>query len=279
MRSVRGMCAMHTAHSVRWQSARPEAERQPRDELIMRIDSLAWLAKVQPEKLDALILQFTLRDWEEFDLLRPGVLRNTSRFVVQLPLFIPEKALSSWRAVLARVYRAGFRAFMASQVWQLPLFDDFNDIELWAAETIYCLNDAAALFLDGLGFERRVLPCENDMQNLYESRERTGVIPLYARPKLFISRVPCMRHGDIAADRTGEYRADIRDGILELTPLIPMSWFQYRFALEDMGYHRFLIDLSAEKPSQNTFRRMLRHYDQGESVQPSSAFNYKEGLS
>jgi putative protease len=276
----RDVCDGRDAAGGRYAMRPGDFDHTPADELIMRIDNLAWLAKVQPEKLDALILNFTLHDWEEFDAARPSVLRNKDRFVVQLPLFISEKEIGLWRRVVLRLYKTGFMAFMASQVWQLPLFDGLDNIDLWAAETVYCLNDAAGIFLSSLGFKRRVLPLENDLFNLSAARDRTGIIPLYARPKLFISRVPPgLRTGDICRDRTGEYRADIQGGILELTPIIPMGWFQYRFDLEDMGYSRFLIDLSAEKPSQNTFRRMLKHYEEGISVQPSSAFNYKDGLS
>jgi len=249
-------------------------------ELIMRIDTLAWLAKVQPEKLDALILDFTLGDWAQVQFARPSIERNRDRLVLQLPLFIPENSIAPWRKIIERFYAAGCTSFMVSQVWQLPLLEGLpGAIGIWAAETVYCLNDAAAVFLDSLGFERRVLPLENDAPNLQNARDRNGIVPLYYRPRLFVSRVPVMDAGDICRERDGEYMAEIRDDMLMLTPALPVSWFQYRRALEDAGYSRFMIDLSAEKPSQHTFMRMLRLFDQGEAVQPSCAFNYKDGLS
>jgi len=253
--------------------------RESRDELIMRIDSLAWLAKVRAEELDALILDFTLGEWAEFECARPSFARNKERFVVQLPLFIPEKALAAWRGVIERLFAAGCTTFIVSQIWQLPLFDGLRGIGLWAAETVYCMNDAAALCIQSLGFERRLLPVENDARNLCLANDKSGVVILYARPRLFVSRVPCLPSGELCRDRTGEYRAELRGEVLQLVPTIPSSWFQYRFDLERQGYSRFLIDLSSERPSQNTFRRMLRHYEEGASVQPSSAFNYKDGLS
>jgi putative protease len=248
------------------------------DELFMRIDRLSWLAKLQMEKISALILNLTLSDWEDFDVSRPGVMRNIDRFVIQLPLFIPEKRISNWLKIITRLRKAGCRRFMAAQLWQLPLLDGADDSEIWAAETVYTLNDAAAAYLDSFGFERRILPLENDMENLYAARERRGVVPLYARPKLFVSRVPALVSGTLCRDRTGEYRADVRDGILELTPALPLCWFQYLDDLESMGYRRFLIDLSSEKPSQNTFWRLLKHFEEGKAVQPSSPFNFKNGL-
>jgi hypothetical protein len=254
-------------------------------ELIMRIDTLAWLAKVQPEKLDALILDFTLEDWAQVQFSRPSIERNRDRFVLQLPLFIPEKSLPHWRKIVERFYAAGCTSFMASQVWQLPLLEGLSGIGIWAAETVYCLNAAAAVFLDSIGFERRVLPLENDARNLQTARDLSGVVPLYCRPRLFVSRVcgrtgiPGLSVGEVCCDRSGEYMAEVRDGLLMLTSALPVSWFQYRPALEDAGYSRFLIDLSSEKPSQHTFSRMLRLFGQGEAAQPSCAFNYKDGLS
>ena len=79
-------------------------------------------------------------------------------------------------------------------------------------------------------------------------------------------------------DRLGEYTTHVRDGFYHLVPFLPVSLFQHAGKLFENGYRRFLIDLSFEKPSQNTFNRLLARYRDGEAELPSATFNFRTGL-
>jgi hypothetical protein len=70
----------------------------------------------------------------------------------------------------------------------------------------------------------------------------------------------------------------VKDGITLVYPTIPVALFHYRKQLEQKGFNRFLIDYSGEIMTANVVKRILKKYIDGESVNPSSNFNFKLGL-
>jgi putative protease len=249
-----------------------------RDEIIIRVDSIAWLAKIHTDAVDAVILDLSLDEIDKLDFARPNMIKNIDKFIISLPFFIQEKNIPKWKAVVARLHSHGCATFILHQVWQIPFVTGLNNIGIWLSENSYSMNDAAITLYQEIGIERYILPYENDANNLLGYEHKDGIVPLYYKPRVFVSRMPAMKNTDICSDSTGTYEYSIKDGISMLVPQIPVSLLHKRDELMQQGFRRYLIDLSFEKPSGNTFNRLLKAYHARTPVQPSSVFNYKSGL-
>jgi putative protease len=110
---------------------------------------------------------------------------------------------------------------------------------------------------------------------------KQGIVPLYFYPELFYSRMPVKvnpESGLFADENNKKFRITVKDGITIVYPTIPVALFHYRAQLEKNGFNRFLIDYSGEIINSNVVKRILKKYLIGESVNPSSNFNFKLGL-
>jgi len=81
-----------------------------------------------------------------------------------------------------------------------------------------------------------------------------------------------------ADDANKKYRKVVKDGITIVYPMMPVAFFQYRRQLEKNGFNRFLIDYSGEPMTANVVKRILKKFQNAESILPSSNFNFKLGL-
>lgn len=258
-------------------------KRLHREELFIRINSLRWLRKLYLNKFDQLILNLTKNEWQQLDLRSPFMKKNINKFIVELPKFIPEDDIKYYRDLCHDLSKQGIKNFMLSHISQKLLLP--AKIRPSVNENVYSLNDAAIQFLreDNIGLH--IYPYEFDFDNLAAGKNRNGIVPLYYYPELFYSRMPVK----IDHDKTGEYsyfrdrdhtyKRIVRDGVTIVIPKLPVSLFQYKDDIHKKGFRRFLIDLSYEKPSQNTFNRLQKRYKYSEAEQPGFGFNFKLGLS
>ena len=145
-------------------------------------------------------------------------------------------------------------------------------------ENVYVLNDAAAAYLRK---EEKVrsfsYPLENDFMNLKISKDKSGIVPLYFHPELFYSRMP-VKADAFKDDKDNEYQKMQKDGITIVVPVNPVALLHQKDKLKDVGFNRFLIDLSFEKPSSNAFNTIIKRYKDSKQIQPSFGFNFKMGL-
>ncbi len=254
-----------------------------RDELFIRINSLRWLRKLYLDKFDQLIFKLTKSEWLQFDLNSPFIKKNIHKFIIELPKFIPEQEITYYRELCLKLSQQGIKNFMLSHISQkllLPI-----GIRSSVNENVYTLNDAAIQFLKEDNTGLYIYPYEFDHENLITGKDRNGIVPLYFYPELFHSRMPVkMNEADSDGysyfkDRDHTFRKIVRDGVTIVIPELPVSLFQYKDDIHKNGFRRFLIDLSYEKPSQNTFNRLQKRYKYSEAEQPGYGFNYKLGLS
>ncbi len=258
-------------------------KRLHRDELFIRINSLRWLRKLYLDKFDLLILNLTKSEWRQFDLRSSFMKKNIHKFIIELPKFIPEDDVTYYRDLCLNFSRQGIKNFMISHISQkllLPI-----GIRSSVNENVYTLNDAAIQFLKEDNVALYIYPYEFDYQNLVIGKDRNGIVPLYFYPELFHSRMP-VNIGNPDSDgyshfkdRDHFFRKIVRDGVTIVIPELPVSFFQYKDDVHKQGFRRFLIDLSYEKPSQNTFNRLQKKYKYSEAEQPGYGFNFKLGLS
>lgn len=245
--------------------------------LFLRINHPDWLSMINFQYIDHLLIQpakSELETWTEW--LPEQLKQHQDKIWFELPQFISEKQLDFYRKVLKQLSEAGFTRFVLSHLSQkllLPAKSMFA-----TNENVYAYNDAAINLMLAEGSQWICSPFENDMENLIQGKSRHQVIPLYFYPKLFYSRQPVSLSEKGFSDEKNLYRRVVRNGITHMLPSIPVALTQYRKKLENLGFNRFLIDLSFEEPSKATLKRVFGKLKKSEDIQPSTGFNFKKGL-
>jgi len=248
-----------------------------KEQIYVRIDSLAWLRKVNLNELNYLILNLKKSEWEELKWDVPFLQKNANKLIIELPKFIQEKDLEFYKQLCKKAMRNGYQNFMLSHLSQKLLLP--NKARISCNENVYLFNDAAIAHLRDEKINLFCHPQENDLENLLKSNDRFGIVPVYFYPQLFYSRMPVKTVNDeLIDDMQGEYNKELRDGMTIVYPKHPVTWMQQKNNLYKEGFRRFLIDLSNEKVSSNTFKRLMKNFQQSKQVQPSTSFNLKKGL-
>jgi putative protease len=247
--------------------------------LLVRIGGPEWLPKLRFDDYDAVILSFKRSDWEKFDLNSRELQTHRQKIRIEFPKFISESHLDFYRELALKLFASGFNHFFVSHLSQKSLLP--KDAKVSCNENVYVLNDASAQFLQEEKISEFVYPLENDLDNLLSMNNKNGIVPLYFYPELFYSRMPVhLNHENhlFADEANKKFRLTVKDGITLVYPTIPVALFHYRKQLEQKGFNRFLIDYSGEIMTANVVKRILKKYIDGESVNPSSNFNFKLGL-
>jgi putative protease len=248
-------------------------------QLFLRIDSIKWLKKVPFREIDNLIINLSVKEWEELDLSAFILKKNARKIFFELPGFIPEGRIPFYKNLLRQMHQKGFTNFMLSHLSQKQLIPDNSTIAV--NENVYVLNDAAVNLLAKEGIRLFTYPLENNRDNLMDMNNRKGIVPVYFFPKLFYSRMPVRvndENNHLKDDKGYSFRKHTRNGMTIITPEQPVSLFQYKKELTNKGFGRFLIDVSHEKPSGNRISTLIKNFRQSSQIQPSTNFNFKKGL-
>ncbi len=248
-----------------------------KEQTYVRIDSLAWLRKVHLKEVDFLILNLKKTEWKSFKWDAPFLKKNARKLIVELPKFIGEQELDFYRKVGEKAVRNSYVNFMLSHISQKKLLPP--NVRIACNENVYLFNDAAIAHLHAEKINLYCHPQENELENLLQSNDRFGIVPMYFYPQLFCSRMP-VKTGNhkLFDDMGGAYDKELRDGISIVYPQCPVSWTHQKNRLTEEGFRKFLIDLSHEKASSNTFNRLMKHLKQSKQIQPSNGFNFRKGL-
>ena len=254
--------------------------RKAKEEVFLRINELAWLRKIRLEYIDGIVLNFNKNDREEFNPESPFLKTAAHKIWIELPKFIPETGKEEIEDYCRKMMKAGYRNFMLSHLSQQEFLP--KGAKFATNENVYVYNDAAAKLVLGNGAAFWTSPHENEMENLLAGSERNAMISMYYFPELFYSRMPVnikQDEDDIFQDGEGDkFRKRVRDGITIVIPEAPVGLFQYKEKLLQAGFSRFMIDLSWQKPSSNTLKRLMLRQKNAQQVQPSTTFNFKKGL-
>lgn len=248
------------------------------EQLFLRINKLEWLRKIYFDKFDFLILNLTKNEYQQLDLRSAFLKKNLAKIIIQFPKFIPENDLDFYRNLSVKLYRIGISHFMLSHISQKQLFSNPTKVVFCSSENVYVLNDIAVQFLKEEHIKYYIYPFENDFPNLLQGKDRKGIVPLYFYPELFYSRMPVKQDEQKFIDDKNTYQKQGRDGITCIIPEIPVSLLQFHNKLQEKGFRRFLLDISYEKPSQNTFNRLIKKFHNSSAEQPGTQFNFKMGL-
>lgn len=244
---------------------------------IIRIDNLDWLKCPSLQKTDIVIVSLPTLEWRNLLNLNISDKRLQQKIWIELPPFVSEKKIEQVRQFCANFANKGYNRFVLSHLSQadmLPPQSRFATNEL-----VYAYNDAAAAWLQQQGTEWFISPVENEYENLLTGACRSIVVPVYFRPRLFISRMPVkLPKNQFTDERKNRYQRHRINGLTIITPEQPVCITQYANKLRGKNFNRFLLDLSFEKPDNNHLAHLLKLTATSEGIQGTSAFNFKKGL-
>lgn len=255
-------------------------QKRERESTFIRINDLAWLRKLRLEYMDGLILNFNRNDWKEFNPEAKFLQENSHKVWIELPKFVSETNAKETKDLCHKLYSKGYRNFYLSHLSQKEYLP--KGAQFATNENVYVYNDAAAALIEKQGARFWTSPHENEMENLLDGKQRNAMISMYYFPELFYSRMPVeikQEEEEVFTDSTGAtFRKRIHDGITIVIPEIPVALFQYKEKLKKQGFNKFLIDLSWQKPSSNTLKKLMLRLKNSQQVQPSTTFNFKKGM-
>ncbi|MGQ1911040.1 peptidase U32 family protein [Marinifilum sp. RC60d5] len=270
--------SMHRTEKVKIIKSLGAKNIPQKEQIYVRIDSLAWLRKIHLNEMNYLILNLKKSEWEELKWEVPFLQKNANKIMIELPKFIQEKDIPFYQQLCKTAMRKGYQNFMLSHISQKLLLP--KKARIACNENVYLFNDAAVAHLRDEKINLYTHPQENDLENLLRGNDRFGIVPVYFYPQLFYSRMPVKTsaNNELTDDMQGKYDKEVRDGITIVYPKHPVTWMQQKNNLHKEGFRRFLIDLSHEKVSSNTFKRIIKNFQQSKQAQPSTSFNLKKGL-
>lgn len=249
-----------------------------KEQIFIRIDKLKWIRKIRFPEIDGLIINLTKKEWKKLDTSAPFMKRNAGKIWIEFPGFISESNLSFYEKLSQNMINHNFNQFMLNHVSQKVIIPKNSKYSV--SENVYTYNDQAINFLKDLKVENYIYPFENDIDNLMNYRQIDGIVPVYFYPRLFYSRMPVdLKAGiEFTDDRDEYFNSYIRDGITITVPSKPVSLLQYKQKLTAGNFRKFLIDLSFEKPSGNILKKLIKRLINSQQVQPSTNFNFVNGL-
>ncbi|MFP4447485.1 MAG: peptidase U32 family protein [Bacteroidales bacterium] len=247
-----------------------------KEQIFLRIDSIQWLKKVPFQEIENLIINLSEKEWEKLDTSAFLIKKNMHKIFFELPKFIPESKVNFYKSLFQQYRKQGYRNFMISHLSQKLIIPEDSNIS--TNENVYAFNDAAIQHLRDEKIKLFCYPLENDLNNFKALNNRKGIVPVYFHPELFYSRMPVKSGQSIINDENSSLRKIIKNGLTIIIPDNPVSFTQYKDKLRKMGYGRFLIDVSHEKPSDKRLNTILNRLNYSEQIQPSSNFNMKRTL-
>ncbi len=253
--------------------------KKSKSTLFVRIDNPDWLRKIWLDKIGHLILNLKYSDLSKWTAKNAFIKKNISKIWIELPKFIPEKKQSAYQEQLKRLYKEGVKQFFISHISQKELLP--SGARFACNENVYVFNDAAAAFLTDEKATFYSYPLENDFGNLYAMKNRSGIVPLYFFPDLFYSRMPVKVNDkeNVFQDDAGrKYKKTVVDGITIVRPEVVVSTLKHRPKMEKLGYHRFLVDFSNQKPSKHVFNKVIKAYMKSEAMNNTTSFNLRREL-
>lgn len=249
------------------------------EELYFRIDSPEWFSRINFNELDGLFLQFSKIIWTRFDASDPFIQNNRSKLFIELPKFIAENSLDFYTNLVKKMVGHGIRNFVISHLSQKMLIPE--NCRIITSENVYAFNDAAITFFQNEAVENFVYPQEIDFETMESITHKNGIVPVYFFPELFYSRMPVhLEKNDSFSNDQGKskFKRYRKNGVTIIVPDRPVSILQHKNKLREMGFSRYLIDVSYETFSKNRLKTLKIRFLKSEQIQPSTTFNFVKGL-
>ncbi|MEZ4483209.1 MAG: U32 family peptidase [Syntrophotaleaceae bacterium] len=205
--------------------------------------------------------------------------------VWDVPFVILDQDWADYRAAVAGLIERGFNAFRLNNLSHFELFDEASSLQLSTGYRLFSLNSQAVQAWRELGAQETVLYLEDERNNLSELLSRQGdgetAITVYGAVPLLTSRIRIggLRPGSrLQSDRGDGYRIEQRAGLTVLCSETDFSLLDRLQDLQQLGCHRFIVDLSHIGPFSPQGKKVLEALKRGQGVANTSPFNYEAGM-
>ena len=253
--------------------------KKTRSQLFLRIDQIQWMRKIWLDKIDNLILNFSVADWKTFNPQLPFVKKNSHKIWIELPKFIPENKVEFYQSIIINLHKQGLKQFMLSHLSQMQLLPKGSSFAV--NENVYVFNDASSKLLIEEGAKFFTYPLEIDFSSLYSMKNRSGIMPLYFYPDLFYSRMPVSvenKEHSFKDDLNRKFKKTIKDGVTIVRPELVVSMLKHRPKMEKLGYSKFMLDFTGIAPSKHVFNKIIQAYQRSEAMGGTTSFNLRREL-
>jgi len=260
--------------SYRIETENSQAEK---DELIVKIDSPAWIPLLDRRTCDRLIVDFEADDLRRTIVNDRIVQSWRDRLSIALPLFIPERDLATWRELIGACRQRGISRFFAGNLCGKELL---GDATAWSDFPLWCLNRAAQKATLDMGYSGFSFSVEDDAPNLKATGSSRGMAYLFGRVPLFVSRIATdLPPGTSLSDpHDNRFITARRHGLHYLLPEKPFCLTHKREALREFGIRKFVLDFSFFAPDRGLVEKVIERYYKQEKVEGSPGFNFRLGL-
>ncbi|WP_163711535.1 peptidase U32 family protein [Mangrovibacterium lignilyticum] len=251
----------------------------PRQSLFLRIDESGWFPFIRIDEIECLVLTLTKHQLQQTNFEQGFIQKNKAKIAIELPKFIAESQLEDWRNLIKTAEEKGISHFFISHLSQKLLISKTSRIS--SNEQVYVYNDAASHFLTKQQMMHFCYSVEDDFENLNNLQNKQGIVLLHSIPELFYSRMPVKLENEtnqIKDEFNKTYSKQNKDGITIVVPDRPVNLFQYKSQLLKAGFSRFMFDLKHQSPNPKLLKKLFLNYRSGETIQPSTNFNFKKGL-
>ena len=249
--------------------------------LWFKTDSVEWLEFLNSSPCQRLIFDADIGEIELLLNCSTTVKTWRSRIVIALPPFIEEARLTFWRGVVEKCLSAGIESFAISNIGHFPLVKYATF--LVADSPLWRLNRFTQEYLKSRGVNMFVFSYEDEFLNIRNTCSPEGIVgimPVYAKPPLFISRMPPAVDCNVTVtDPHGNsFFVSPKNNLYYTLPTTPMCLFAKRKKLSECGIENFLIDVSFQKPDYNNLNKLVQGFRDGIRIDNGSLFNFKAGL-
>ncbi|MGD9202688.1 MAG: peptidase U32 family protein [Chitinispirillia bacterium] len=248
------------------------------DQMYLRINTIEWLRYFTSISPSGVIIQCSIQDLKKLKA-REKILSNLApKLIISLPPFIPQHTIPIWKKTIAELYHAGIIKWMCSQFGEKQLFPD--RCEIFADYPLWCINRVTQNLLLNNGFSSYYFSPEDDILNLKAIGNQWGLMPLYLKVPLFVSRIDPALPDNTFLKEKQNYRYIIKKkfGLWYLLSEKPLCLTHRRDKLKSMGIKNFVLDLSFHTPQRKTLSTILSYYSNKTKVPDTSLFNHKAGL-
>ncbi|APG28252.1 peptidase U32 [Syntrophotalea acetylenivorans] len=208
-----------------------------------------------------------------------------SQVIWDVPFVILDQDWADYRAAVTLLVERGFKSFRLNNLSHFDLFDDASSLQLSTGFRLFSLNSQAVQAWRELGARETVLYLEDERNNLADLLARQGdghaAITVYGSVPLITSRIRIggLRPGSrLQSDRGDGYRIEKRAGLTVLCSETDFSLLDRLHDLQQLGCHRFIIDLSHIGPFSAQGKKVLEALNRGQGVAGTSPFNYDAGI-
>jgi len=208
-----------------------------------------------------------------------------AQVVWDVPFVILDQDWDDYRTAVTLLIERGFSAFRLNNLSHFDLFDDASSLQLSTGFRLFSLNSQAVQAWRELGAQETVLYLEDERNNLRELLARQGegdaVITVYGAVPLITSRIRIggLRPGSrLQSDRGDNYRMEQRAGLTVLCSETDFSLLDRMQELQNLGCHRFIVDLAHIGPFSAQGKKVLEALKRGQGVAGTLPFNYDLGM-